>query len=135
MNVYIAALVFTLTAYALSYLWYGPLLFKKLYERELEKTVRAEPHPRLFVFFLFFVLTFTALSTLGYFVLNLPERNFFTGASLGIYFWLFYMTLDFANALFSRASLILRSINWAYWLIVAFICGGLFGIIPGPGLS
>lgn len=135
MNLFLAALVVSVCAYVFSYLWFGPVLFSSLYMRNLEKSNRAEQHPRLLVFGLFFLILYVALVTLGYFVYRHPERGFGDGARLGLYLWVFYVAVEFGNTLFNRVNMVVQSIAWAYWLIVAVVGGGslaLLSRIPWP---
>lgn len=129
MNLFLAALIVTVGAYLFSYLWFGPLVFASLYMRNLEKSNKAEQHPRLLVFGLFFVFLYVALITLGYFVYARPQAGFWDGARMGLYLWIFYFAIEFANSLFNRVNLIVQSISWTYWLLVAVVGGGCLSLL------
>ena len=129
MNLFLAALAIAVVAYVFSYVWFGPLLFAGLYMRNLEKSNSAPQHPRLLVFGLFFLFVYVALVTLAYFVYRHPQRGFWDGARLGLYLWLFYVAIEFANSLFNRVNLVVQSISWAYWLIVAVLGGGTLAVL------
>lgn len=128
---FLAALLLTVIAYVFSYVWFGPWVFSNLYMRHLEKSNQAPPHPRPLIFGLFFALTYLGMLVLGYFVYRLAGGDFWAGARMGFYLWLFYLSLEFANSLFSRVNLIVQSISWAFWLLVAIFCGGAFSVLAG----
>jgi len=129
MNLFLASLIVTIGVYCLSYIWFGPLVFRKLYEKQLERSNKAKPHPRMLIFGLFFALTYIAVATLAYFVALAPGKTFWDGARMGLYLWIFYLALEFSNTLFNRVNIIVQTINWAFWLIVSILSGGLLGLL------
>ena len=129
MNVFLAAVVVTVVAYAFSWVWFGPFMFKGLYEQGLVKSNRAKPYPRPMIFGLFFALTYVAMLTVGSVGYRLGGGSLMTGARVGLYAWLVYVGIDFSNALFNRLNIVVNVINWGYWILVCTVGGGLFAAL------
>ena len=127
---WLAALVAAIAAFAAGSLWYSPLMFSKLWQKEVgmsDEKWRSAPVARTMI--TAFVLMFIAACVLAMFLGRPISLSY--GLNAGFHIGLFFVaTMLGVHYLFEQRSLKLWLINSGYSTLVFTIIGGVLGAFP-----
>ena len=126
---WLPSLISALSAFILGGLWYSPLMFGKVWQREVglsdEQLAAAN---RLKVFGISFILCLVA--AIAFSMVITPEAGFFMAFHSGVGIGLFWIATSFGvNYLFEQKSLKLWLINAGYHSLQFTLYGLIFGLM------
>ena len=126
---WLPSLISALSAFILGGLWYSPLMFGKVWQREVglsdEQLAAAN---RLKVFGISFILCLVA--AIAFSMVITPEAGFFMAFHSGVGIGLFWIATSFGvNYLFEQRSLKLWLINAGYHSLQFTLYGLIFGLM------
>ena len=126
---WLPALVATLAAFGLGGLWYSPLLFGKVWQREAgvsDEQIAGANRPRIFI--VSFILCLVA--AIAFSMVITPEADMFMALHSGIGVGLFWVATSFGvNYLFELKSFRLWLVNAGYHTLQFTLYGLIFGLM------
>ena len=126
---WLPSLISALSAFILGGLWYSPLLFGKIWQREAQLSdEQLAGANRLKVFGVSFILCLVA--AIAFSMVITPEAGFFMAFHSGVGIGLFWIATSFGvNYLFEQKSLKLWLINAGYHSLQFTLYGLIFGLM------
>ncbi len=124
---WLSVIVATIAAFILGSLWYSPVLFGKVWQKELGLSDEKIKNANIAVIFgTSFVLEFIAALVLEMFLG--PDANLITGIIAGALVGIAWIaTAIGTNYLFSRKSFRLFLIDSGYFIVFFIVMGGILG--------
>jgi hypothetical protein len=126
---WLAILVGALINMAVGALWYSPVLFSKQWMQLTGKKEMGSKKDMPKMYAVTFVGALLMSYVLMHFVVATNAESWLWGIKVGFWLWLgFTAATTISDYLFVGRPLKLYAINAGYYLVVALIVGGLFGV-------
>ena len=124
---WLSVIVATISAFAIGSLWYSPVLFSKIWQKEVklsDEDMKTASMP--VIFGSTFVLQFIAAVVLDMYLT--PYANLAAGIKAGLFVSIAFIATAYGTTyLFSRKSMRLFLIDAGYYVVLYVVMGGILG--------